>query len=185
MRDTGYSEEWYADRLSKMKQNPLNSAVDVPSRPEAGTDNLEPAPSKKKDRFAEKAGELGQKIHAQKEQINGRIRLWLPYPPSTNLRMTMFKGRMIKSAEARSYRKIAQEALVGMKPLTGDLDVSMQINRPQRRGDIDNVLKNVFDALTGIAFVDDDQIAMLNAIRYDGEHARENPGIHICIKQIV
>lgn len=155
----------------KVKGNPLASG---PVKPKV----------KKVDRYAANAGELGQKIHAHKEQIGGSIRLWLPYPPSTNNRMAMVGGRMIKSAEARSYQKIVSEALIGITPLTGDLEVAMTINRPQRRGDIDNVLKNVFDALKGIAFIDDEQIATLNAKRYDGTYAKEFPGIHIQIKTI-
>lgn len=91
---------------------------------------------------------------------------------------------MIKSAEARSYQKVVKEALVGIEPLTGDLEVSLTINRPRRRGDMDNVLKNIFDALSGIAFVDDEQIAMIEAKRYDGERPRANPGVHIQINQI-
>lgn len=140
--------------------------------------------AKKKDRYAENAGELGQKIHAHKEQIKGQIRLWLPYPPSTNTRMAIINGRMLKSAEGRSYQKVVRDSLVGLTPLTGNLEVSLIINRPRHRGDIDNVLKACFDALTGVAFIDDEQIAMLDAKRYDGEYAREFPGIQIQISVI-
>lgn len=180
-----YSEEWLADRLSRMKHKPRNSTSSEPSGCEAQSVTVDATPSKKKNRFDERAGEFGQKIHAHKEQINGHIRLWLPYPPSTNNRMANFGGRMIKSAEARSYQKIVHDSLVGLRPLTGDLEVSMQINRPKRRGDIDNVMKNIFDALSGVAFVDDEQIAMIDVKRYDGEYARENPGVHLEINQIV
>lgn len=138
----------------------------------------------KRNRYEEHAGELAQKIHAHKEQLNGSTRLWLPYPPSTNSRMAIVNGRNIKSAEARSYQRIIKEALVGMTPLTGDLEVHLTINRPQRSGDIDNVIKNVFDSLTGIAFIDDEQISDLHAQRYDGTYAKEFPGIDIQIKQV-
>jgi Holliday junction resolvase RusA-like endonuclease len=166
-----WSEEDYHAHLAK--------------RGEAFIADLMPKPkAKKRDRYAENAGELGQKIHANKVQIAGQIKLWLPYPPSTNMRMAIVNGRMLKSAEAKSYQRIVRDTLVGLTPLTGDLEVAMTINRPMRRGDIDNVLKNVFDALKGIAFVDDEQIAMLDAKRYDGTYAKEFPGIHIQIKTI-
>lgn len=175
---------WTAEQLAqRLVENP---AIRVQGNPFAlvGLSGLgdEPKPKvKKRDRYAENAGELGQKIHAHKEQIKGRIRLWLPYPPQTNNRLSVANGRMFKTKEAKSYQKVVRDALVGLTPLTGDLEVSIRINRPRRRGDIDNVLKACFDALTGVAFIDDEQIAMLDAKRYDGEYAREFPGIQIQI----
>lgn len=178
-----YTEEWLADYESRRgRQSRTNLATVGDVAPKRTHDQ---ASSPRKNRFAENAGELGVKIAAHKEQINGRIRLWLPYPPSTNNRMALVKGRMLKSAEARSYQKVIKESLVGLTPLTGDLEVVMQINRPRRRGDIDNVLKNCFDALTGVAFLDDDQIATLEAKRNDGYYARKYPGIQIQISTIV
>ncbi len=178
-----WTEAEYEDFMRSRKRT-LPATIEVEKRGEAPAQKVAPSP-KNKNRFAENAGELGVKIAAHREQIKGQIRLWLPYPPSTNKRMSLVKGRMLKSAEARSYQKIVKEALVGLRPLTGDLEVSMQINRPQRRGDMDNVLKNCFDALTGVAFLDDEQIAMLDAKRYDGTRARDNPGIAIQINTII
>jgi Holliday junction resolvase RusA-like endonuclease len=138
----------------------------------------------RRNRYSEQSGELGIRVRESLEQLRGSIRLWLPYPPSTNSRLANVKGRMLKSAEARSYQDIVRRALTGLKPLTGNLDVSIVINRPQRRGDIDNVLKNCLDSLSGLAFVDDEQVARLTVRRFDGEVARENPGLQIQIKQI-
>lgn len=173
--DLGLKPEY---RLSAPRR--VRSGTPHPSAPVAHPEPRKP----RRNRYSEQAGELGLKIRAHTEQINGQIRLWLPYPPQTNNRLAVVNGHMFKTAEAKSYKKTVNEALVGIKPLTGDLEVVMTINRPRRRGDIDNILKSCFDALTGFAFIDDEQIAMLDAKRYDGEYAREFPGIQIQIKQI-
>lgn len=170
-----WSPKELAERLAanpslRVDRNPFSSVVKAKPR--------------KRNRYAENAGELAQKIHAHKEQLKGSIRLWLPYPPQTNNRLAVANGRMFKTAEAKSYQKIIRDSLVGLTPLTGELEVTMTIHRPRRRGDIDNILKNVFDALTGVAFIDDEQIAALDAKRYDGKYAKEFPGIHIEIRSI-
>ena len=102
------------------------------------------------------------------------IVLDLPYPVSNNKNARMVNGRMVISAEARAYKNtvgwIAKS--VGAKVQKGDLCVTVnykpRMNKDgsasKVRMDIDNVLKVMFDALNGIAWVDDSQIVKLIAM---------------------
>lgn len=97
--------------------------------------------------------------------------LSLPYPPSANRYWRNFKSQIVKSPEARAYqRKVAllSRAQLGREgPLAGDVSVIVSVYRPAKRGDLDNALKVMLDALKGIAYVDDSQIVELVATRRD------------------
>ncbi len=95
----------------------------------------------------------------------------LPYPPSLNRywRVPRALGRPILSAQARAYKISAglEARRQGVKPLAGPVAVTIEVFRPQRRGDLDNTAKVALDALNGIAWADDDQIVRLELIRFD------------------
>ena len=78
--------------------------------------------------------------------------LTLPWPPSVNRYWRTFQGRMIISAEGRSYRKaVADQVLIqrGAKHYEGKLRVVIEAWRPDnRKRDLDNLLKAVLDSLT-------------------------------------
>lgn len=80
------------------------------------------------------------------------INLILPWPPSVNRYWRTFQGRMIISAEGRSYRSaIADQVLIqrGAKHYEGKLKVVIEAWRPDnRKRDLDNLLKAVLDSLT-------------------------------------
>lgn len=98
------------------------------------------------------------------------MRLTLPYPPTANLYWRVWRGRAVKSTEARAYQETVKRlALLDgpRRPLAGLLSVAMDVYRPRRRGDLDNTLKVILDALKGIAFDDDDQIEVIVARRFD------------------
>jgi Holliday junction resolvase RusA-like endonuclease len=65
------------------------------------------------------------------------------------------------------------------KPLEGDIEVSITLYfGTKRRADLDNFNKLSLDALTGIAYLDDSQIARLTIARgYD----RARPRIEIAL----
>ena len=88
------------------------------------------------------------------------IELTLPWPPSTNRYWRTFQGRMIISAEGRSYRKaVADQVLIqrGAKHLEGPLVVVIEAWRPDnRRRDLDNLLKATLDAMTHAGVYEDD-----------------------------
>lgn len=71
------------------------------------------------------------------------IQLSLPYPPSANRYWRVWKGRAVKSAEAKKYqREIATICLVErVQPFKDDVVVSLEVYRPIKRGDLDNSIK--------------------------------------------
>ena len=88
------------------------------------------------------------------------ITLTLPWPPSVNKYWRTFQGRMIISAEGRSYRKaVADQVLIqrGAKHYAGKLRVEIEAFRPDnRRRDLDNLLKAVLDGCTHAGVWEDD-----------------------------
>ena len=88
------------------------------------------------------------------------IDLVMPWPPSVNKYWRTFQGRMIISAEGRSYRKaVADQVLIqrGAKHYTGKLRVVIEAFRPDnRRRDLDNLLKAVLDGCTHAGVWEDD-----------------------------
>lgn len=88
------------------------------------------------------------------------IDLVMPWPPSVNKYWRTFQGRMIISAEGRSYRKaVADQVLVqcGAKHYAGKLRVVIEAHRPDnRRRDLDNLLKAVLDGCTHAGVWEDD-----------------------------
>lgn len=97
------------------------------------------------------------------------MRLRLPYPPTANLYWRSFRGRVVKSSEARAYQKLAaMYALAeGMRPTAAPVAVILEVYRPRKQGDLDNTLKVLLDALKGVAYVDDAQVVELHAFRHD------------------
>lgn len=87
------------------------------------------------------------------------------------------EGKSLKAAY--QWEAKAQAAREGFKPLKGELEVSIRFYFcTQRRRDLDNMNKLVLDALTGIAWKDDSQIARLHLYR---EYDRACPRIEIGI----
>lgn len=105
------------------------------------------------NQLAEEFAEFNRKI------FNG-ITLTMPWPPSVNKYWRTFQGRMIISAEGRSYRKaVADQVLIqrGAKHYTGKLRVVIEAFRPDnRRRDLDNLLKAVLDGCTHAGVWEDD-----------------------------
>lgn len=106
----------------------------------------------------------------------------LPYPPSVNryLRFSP-KGWAYTTKEAKTYKQGAKlRALTqGMRPVTeGEVALSLAVYRPRKRGDIDNVLKVLLDALNGVAYVDDGQIGELHIHRLEDA---ANPRVEVCV----
>jgi Holliday junction resolvase RusA-like endonuclease len=89
----------------------------------------------------------------------------LPYPPSINHYWRRVGYRMIISREGRRFREsvVAILAAMRLEPLTGPLDVEVDLYPPDRRKrDLDNSIKALLDALQhGGAYLDDSQIVRL------------------------
>ena len=101
-----------------------------------------------------------ESIRDMQEKFANGVTLTLPWPPSVNKYWRTFQGRMIISAEGRSYRKaVADQVLIqrGAKHYTGKLRVQIEAFRPDnRRRDLDNLLKAVLDGCTHAGVWEDD-----------------------------
>ncbi len=98
--------------------------------------------------------------------------------------MFITRGRFrVLSPKARAYKEevgtLAQIARI--KPLEGNLSVTMRIYRPRKIGDIDNLTKCAFDSLKGLAWHDDKQIVELHLYRYDD---KDHPRVELEIEAI-
>jgi len=95
--------------------------------------------------------------------------LKLPYPPSANRYWRRAGNHIHKSTEARQYQAAAAMTarLAGIPKLAGDVSVTLNVHRPARRGDLDNSIKVVLDAIKGIAFEDDKQVSEIHAYRHE------------------
>lgn len=96
------------------------------------------------------------------------MKLVLPYPPTANLYWRVWRGRAVKSNEARKYQKDVRLKAIAAGaacPMAGPVVLEILLCRPRRIGDLDNGLKVALDALKGILFIDDGQVVEIHARR--------------------
>ena len=108
------------------------------------------------------------------------LRLTLPEPPSLNTMWRKWRNRMVLSAAGRAFKQaVAMKGLAavykGYKGSaravafpTGDLLVTVYWYRSSKRGDLDNRIKAILDALQGTVYRNDKQVAKIVAERIDG-----------------
>lgn len=106
-------------------------------------------------------------------------------PVSINRAYKSGNGRFYKSQEAKE----AQEAMAWEarsqycgKPLIGPVSIKIAFYWPQIRRDIDSGLKSTLDALTGIIYEDDRQVADLQITR---AVEKADPRVEIVIESLV
>jgi len=99
--------------------------------------------------------------------------LILPYPPTVNHMYRRLRGHLALTPEALAFRHaVRMIAMVqGVTPLVGPVAVFLDVYRPRRRGDLDNLLKATIDSLNGVAYLDDQQVEQITAVRYDDKRA--------------
>ena len=99
--------------------------------------------------------------------------LILPYPPTVNHMYRRSRGHLSLTPEALAFRHaVRMIAMVqGVTPVSGPVAVFLDVYRPRRRGDLDNILKATIDALNGVAYLDDQQVEQITAVRYDDKRA--------------
>lgn len=88
----------------------------------------------------------------------------IPYPPSVNTYYRHVGPRVLISRDGRKYRMMVVSRLGGIKPLEGDLALTVHLYPPdRRRRDVDNTLKSFMDALVHAgAMRDDSQVKILH-----------------------
>lgn len=89
-----------------------------------------------------------------------------PLPPSLNNMFVNVRGRgRIKSDRYRTWINAAgwDVKLAKAKPIHGPVRVSILINRPNKRSDLDNLVKPILDLLvTHGVLIDDSQVMALS-----------------------
>lgn len=107
--------------------------------------------------------------------------LYLPEPPSANRYWRNWRGRMVVSAEARAYkaRVWAEAVRCKHRPMSGPVRVTLFWRRKAKRGDLDNRIKVVLDAIKGTLYDDDKQVVEIHARRMD---LPENPGLTVTVE---
>lgn len=105
----------------------------------------------------------------------------LEYPPSINHYWRSDRGVTHISTEGKEYRKMTALYLntKNVKPLDGDIVITLKVFRPAKRGDLDNSFKVPLDVLKGYAYFDDKQIVEIHGYRYDD---KDNPRIEVTIE---
>lgn len=114
--------------------------------------------------------------------------LWItvPNPPRSNVMYRMGKQRMYMPAKFKAFKDsvLAQCAEQRMKPLEGDVEVSMVWYRARKSGDIDGRIKIVLDSLQSArskygAYINDSQVRKLTIERRDTEPRRSRMVINV------
>lgn len=113
------------------------------------------------------------------------ITLTLPYPPSTN-RIWDRGGRGVyKSFQYKVFLEevalLARAAQVTPFPKPARVRVLVDVYRPRRTGDLDNRLKATLDALQGVGYENDSQIAEIHARLYDD---KEHPRVVVTVEKM-
>lgn len=108
------------------------------------------------------------------------MKLVLPYPPSANHYLRKTRNGVFRTREANEYRSdvgwLCRQ--LGIEPLAGDVSLVIDVYRPRRSGDIDNVLKVTLDALQGHVYTNDRQVSHIDITRHDD---RLNPRVEIVV----
>lgn len=105
----------------------------------------------------------------------------LNFPPSSNRYWRVGQGRVYRSEAAIAYRAhvatICETA--GVKPIDGEIAVTLRFYRPAKRGDLDNRVKICLDSLQAHAYHNDSQIVSIHATRHEDKHC---PRVEVTIE---
>ncbi len=107
----------------------------------------------------------------------------IPVPPSANNYWRVANNRIVVTTEARNYKQqiFYQLSRKIDEPLRGDIAVNVTVFRPQKRGDLDNFLKIMLDALQGIIYLNDSQVVEIHAFRDDDKY---NPHVRVLVYEV-
>ena len=114
----------------------------------------------------------------------------VPEPPSSN-RYWRRHGTIIHvSAEAKAYKQavgmLTSKHRTGNRCIfpSGDLSVAILWHRSSKRGDLDNRLKILLDALGGLVFRNDRQVAEIFAKRVDSHPAIQKGFMRVTVQRV-
>lgn len=107
-------------------------------------------------------------------QTGDRIALLLPEPPSSNAYWRIARNRMYRTKVATDYKGVVESLCFfgKVRPFPGSVDVDVHWYRAKRRGDLDNRMKVLLDALKDHAFGDDVFVRRLTAEACDDQPRR-------------
>jgi len=111
--------------------------------------------------------------------------LTLPVCPSSNRWWRKWRGRMVKSEQAREYQANAATLAIMQripkidKPL--EVCVTIRWFREALRGDLDKRYSIMLDALQGVSYDNDSQIAEIHAYRHLD---RESPRMEVIVTRL-
>jgi crossover junction endodeoxyribonuclease RusA len=107
----------------------------------------------------------------------------LPLPPTMNHYWRSVGRRVLISAAGREYRKACAVVALAQRVtlLEGDVSVRAIVHMKRLGCDLDNRIKPLLDALNGIAWADDGQVAELYMRR---SLDRGNPRVEITIEPV-
>jgi crossover junction endodeoxyribonuclease RusA len=101
------------------------------------------------------------------------VTLTLPEPPSANRIWRNGRGRTYTSQAARDFKAaVLAAALIARidRPVFhGPVRLTMTWYRQRKAGDLSNRIKVVEDALNGVVWDDDKQVAEIHVYRVDGQ----------------
>ena len=103
----------------------------------------------------------------------------LPVPPSGNRYWRRAGTNIYISEEGVAYRAAVAKLLRGSRVLAGDVAVHAVWYRARRAGDVDNRGKVLLDALQGVLYTDDKQVADWRITRTDADP--KNPRMEVAI----
>lgn len=111
------------------------------------------------------------------------MKITLPYPPTTNhLYITRGKFR-VPSPQAKAYKAdvVKRCQIARIRPIDGNVAISLHVYRPRKVGDLDNTFKVVLDSLKGYAWHDDKQVIEIHGKRFDDKH---DPRVEVDITEV-
>ena len=111
----------------------------------------------------------------------------LPLAPSANRYWrhvnTKTGARVLVSAEAKAYKDHVGWLLkaAGVELTMRPVSLRLDVYRKRKAGDLDNYVKILADAMTGIAYADDSQIVEIVARRFDDP---TDPRVEVVIEEV-
>ena len=124
------------------------------------------------------------------------VTLIIPLAPMPKARPRVVNGRAYTPAATKAYERSIKLAAAHLTPVEGPLAVSIAFIFPRLKGsrsaarqvkstrpDVDNLIKAVLDALNGLAFHDDGQVAQVSGAKWIAA-ADEEAHIEVTIEPI-